>query len=722
MRLSKKTILLLCVAVFSGILMSADDGAEQRRDIILGSIIKNSLEQLHYSKKKVDDDLSIRAFEQYLDRMDFSKRFFLESDVKQLRSMERKIDEMVFSGDLTLIEKSEKILNKRIVAIESFVKEILKAPLDFSKKETIETDPEKRDWPKTEKELFERWNKIIKLDVLSRYFSIIDEQEEAKEKKEKDAKTSKTDAKKEKKKEEKKFTTFKEIEAEARKRTLKSYDRVFKRLKKIDHSDELTRFFNSVTSVFDPHTTYLAPRDKEDFDISMTGSLEGIGAILREDGDYIKVVEIIPGSAAWRGKKLKAEDIILRVGQSEKDPVDIVGMRVEEAVQLIRGPKGSEVRLTVKKPEGEVMVIPIVRDIVVIEETYVKYATVQIQGVKEKFGYIHVPQFYRDFSKDFDDKTARNCTTDVENAIKELQKQGVQSIVLDLRNNGGGSLEDARMMSGLFIKEGPIVQIKSSANRVQILRDGDGKISFDGPLVVMVNKFSASASEILAGALKDYGRAVIVGSGKSTHGKGTVQTILDLDRYVNTSLGLIRPLGSVKLTVQKFYRINGSSTQYKGITPHISLPDPLEHIKTGERELEYSLPWDEVAPLKYSKWPVKIPFEKLSKSSESRVKKSDKFKKILETVEYLKEKQKVTKISLNFEEYKKERDENKSHSKDLDFDIKDSHLKLLNTSFENFKTKLSEDQKRRADEWKETLQKDPTLEEAMYILKDLTKA
>ena len=449
----------------------------------------------------------------------------------------------------------------------------------------------------------------------------------------------------------------------------------------------------------------------------MSGSLEGIGAILREDGSYIKVVEIIPGSASWRGKKLKTEDVILKVGQGAQGAVDIVGMRVEDAVQLIRGKKGSEVRLTVKHGDGSTEIIPIIRDVVVIEESYVKHSVIQRKG-GAKFGYIQVPTFYRDFQKGLLDKSARNCTDDVASALTSLKKSGVKGLVLDLRNNGGGSLEDARLMSGLFIKQGPIVQVKNYKGRVEVLQDRDPKILYDGPLVILTNKFSASASEILASAMQDYGRAIVVG-GAYTHGKGTVQTLLDLDQQVGPQVSnLSSPLGSIKLTIQKFYRITGGSTQFKGVTPDIVLPDPFAYLETGEKYHDYPLPWDEVKALRFSRWPGSLKLKSLQKKSTERVSTSKKFQNIIKSVKLLKGKRKDTEIVLSLDAIRKRREKGREDRDRFKFDDIVKEISISHVSL-NHKL-LSEDQKKRKEEWVEGLKKDPYIEETLFILQDLS--
>ena len=353
---------------------------------------------------------------------------------------------------------------------------------------------------------------------------------------------------------------------------------------KIDESDWLSIYLNSITTIYDPHTAYFPPQDKENFDIAMSGQLEGIGARLTSKGGFIVVAEIVPGSACWRQGQLKVGDKILKVGQGDEEPIDITDMRTDHAVKYIRGKKGTEVRLTVKQVDGSVITIPIIRDIVILEETYTKSAVIDNKG------YINLPKFYADFSGN----GGRDCSDDVKNEILKLKEEGVEGIILDLRNNGGGSLQDVVEMAGLFIKEGPIVQVKAKVGKPRVYSDTDESVYYDGPLVVMVNTYSASASEILAAAMQDYGRAVIVGGSPTTFGKGTVQRAFDLDGFVSEAYDEIKPLGALKLTLQKFYRIDGGTTQLKGVTPDIILPDTWSYLNVGEKDQEFPIPWDEI--------------------------------------------------------------------------------------------------------------------------------
>ena len=671
------------------------------REVVLGNILKGALENMHLSNKQIDNGLSENAFKVYLERLDYGKQFLLQSDVKSLEKSKREFDDMLISGELAILEASSELLNKRIGQIDKYVETLLNKPIDYSSKETIETDPKKRHFPANEKELYAHWSKLMKYEVMSR---IVDTKEEQN--------GLATDEKGNKKKptSDKKLSDV-EIEKDARAKVLKSYKKIFARLVNEKYSDKLDKFYNSITKVFDPHTNYLVPEEKEDFDIDMSGKLEGIGAILREDNSYIKVEKIVPGSASWKTKEVEAEDIILKVGQGREEPVDVVDMSLRDAVKLIRGKKGTEVRLTLKKPNGLIKVVPITRDVVEIDESYVKGTVLELTTNKTKIGYINIPKFYRDFN----DRAGRNVTDDTRKEIVRLNKEGVEGIIVDLRNNGGGALEDARMISGLFIEKGPIVQVKAHTGAVDILADTDSTIDFQKPTIVLINRFSASASEIVAAALQDYGRAVIVG-GEFSHGKGTVQAVVDLDGYVSPMAKSYSPLGALKITIQKFYRVNGSSTQYKGVTPDIILPDQFSHLESGEKFLDYSIPWGEVKPVKFDKWKNKLDVKALRANSLARVKKNQKFAHILESMKWFKEQKARTKRSLSLVDFEKERKEirEKTDIFKKELENKDLLVKDLSGNKEKaFQEKF--------EDFAKTMRKDAVIEESVHIMDDMLK-
>lgn len=673
------------------------------REMVLGNILKGALENMHLSDKQVDNTVSENAFKLYLERMDYGKQFLLESDVKSLEKYRKNFDDMLISGDLAVLDASSELMNKRIGQIEGHVQKYLERPLDYKKKEVLETDPKKRSFFKTEKDLFAHWERLIKFEVLGRMADMKDEQNGVA-----------TDEKGNKKKptSDKKLSDV-EIEKESRAKVQKSYSKIFSRLVNEKRSDKLDKFYNSLTKVFDPHTNYLVPEEKEDFDIDMSGKLEGIGAILREDNSFIKVERIVPGSASWKTKEVESEDIILKVGQGKDEPVDVVDMSLRDAVKLIRGKKGTEVRLTIKKPNGLVKVVPIVRDVVEIEESYARGSVLELAPSKTKVGYINIPKFYRDFN----DRAGRNVTDDTRREIQRLNKEGVEGLILDLRNNGGGALEDARMISGLFIEKGPIVQVKAHTGAVDVLADTDDTVDFQKPTIVLINRFSASASEIVAAALQDYGRALVVG-GEFSHGKGTVQAVVDLDGYVSPMAKSYSPLGALKITIQKFYRINGSSTQYKGVTPDIILPDQFSHLESGEKFLDYSIPWGEVPAVKFNKWKKnKYDVKALTANSQARVKKNEKFKHIIDSMKWFKIQKEKTKRSLTAVDFDKERKEIRDKT-DL-FKKEEENKSLMVIDLNDNKEKASQE---KFEEFTKTLRKDPVIEESVLIMYDMLKS
>ncbi|RZK32812.1 MAG: tail-specific protease, partial [Hymenobacter sp.] len=412
-----------------------------------------------------------------------------------------------------------------------------------------------------------------------------------------------------------------QMEEEARKRVLKYYDEQF--ADQPDPNDVLSSYANVIANTYDPHTEYFAPRDKEEFDIQLTGRFEGIGATLRPKDGLIYIDDIVPGSASYREGELKKGDAILRVGQGAETPVSIEGWTSAKAVTLIRGKKGTEVRLTVKKPDGSTKIIPIIRDVVVVEDTYAQSAVINDpSGVK--IGYLRLPAFYADFN---DNNGGRSSAGDVKKELAKLNAEGVKGIIFDLRSNGGGSLNDAVEMAGLFMPS--------------------------GPLVVLVNRYSASASEILAAAIQDYKRGIIMGS-TSTYGKGTVQRIIDLDETLPSELNSLKPFGSLKFTMQKFYRVTGGSTQFKGVASDIVLPDALSYFDKGEKESDYPLKWDEIKPASYRPWDDQPNYTKLEASSKARVAASPAFQQLTQIVESLRKRKDETTTSLKLTTYRAE--------------------------------------------------------------------
>lgn len=693
---NKKLFFLIPVAAIA--LVSYTYTVQNEKELAIDQIIIQSLNSAHYSPKNVNNDFSEKVFKLYLQRLDYNKKFLLQSDINDLKKYERSIDEDINEGKFNFFEKSLDLITKRVDEAQAYYKEILDKPFDFTKKEELELDAEKLKYAKSKEELKEAWRKQLKYQTLSRIVDMMETQEKAKEK---------SDTVK--------IKTRDELEVEARKKVLKTHDDWFKRLKKLDRNDRIAMYFNAVTSIYDPHTEFYPPKDKANFDIGMSGQLEGIGAQLQEKDGTIKVSSIVPGSASYRQGELKAGDIILKVAQAEAEPVDITDMRLDDAVQLIRGKKGTEVRLTVKKPDATVVVIPIIRDIVVIEETYAQSAI--LKG-KKNIGYIKLPSFYADFNGG----GGRNCSSDIRKELQKLKDEKVDGVILDLRYNGGGSLPDVVRMAGLFIDKGPVVQVKSKAGVTQVMDDHDPSVVYDGPLAVMVNSNSASASEIMAAAIQDYKRGIVVGTSPSTFGKGTVQRFYDLDEYLPAQYASIKPLGQVKITTQKFYRISGGATQLKGVLPDITLPDPYYLLDQGEKEQEYPMTWDEIAPANYKPMTPNFSVDKLRAGSQARMKTNPGFAILDEAAKRLKKQKDSTIVSLNFETYYAEQKRLKAESKKMDELDKEipglfvGPVTVDSIAIEGDTAKIA-----KVKDWHKTIRKDIYLNETIAIMNDMSR-
>ncbi len=693
-------VFVLLLPAFSSATSGEPVEFDESRNKLLGYMLAKQLPVMHFSDKEVNDKLVFAAFDLYIKQLDFQKRFLLQKDVGSLSAFAPAIDTNLLKGTIVLPRAGYTILNGRIAEVEAMTKELLEKGFFYSLDESYETDPDKLRYAVTQKDLRERWRKILKGQIISRYLDLFEEQEKIKEGKEK----------KERKED-------KELWREAEEKVAKRNVNFFNRMHQETLQDHYDRYFNAVTRAFDPHTVYMPPANKEDFDIHMRGSLEGIGALLREEDGYIKVVNIIPGSASARQGRLEAEDIILEVAQGKEDPVEITDMRLRDAVRLIRGPKGSEVRLTVKKPDASKVVIPIIRDVVQIEETFVK--SMLLEGMDgKKVGYVLIPSFYRDFEKSRNGSDARNSTDDTRKEIESLKKEGISSLILDMRNNGGGSLMDAVDTAGLFFETGPVVQVKNSYGSKRILADDDNSVVWAGPLLVLVNQFSASASEIVAAALQDYGRAVIVG-GAHTHGKGTVQTLIDLnDNIPLLHLKRYDDLGALKVTIQKFYRVNGGSTQYKGVEPDIILPSLFQHLESGEQYLDNSLPWDHVDSVSYPSY-ASTPFdlESLQQKSKKRVADDEGLQVIADEAEKAFVRSKQTTMSLQLSEMKAHREEAKI-ARDK---IGAHYLKYREEqgAANGDGAAREADKEKDKDKWKDEIKEDPYINESLHILNDM---
>ena len=700
----RRKFLLLTGFVMAAVLvtnLAFPEHEDVRRQRFLSHMVYQGLKGWHYSGQKIDDSMSEKAFWNYLRFLDYNKRYFLKPDVDALKKYIHKIDDHLEDGKVGLMTDATTTLKKRMTEARAFIPKLLDQPFDFSKEESVELESEKREFCTSPEQLREYWRKILKYQTLSRY---INYKEIEKDKKDKS-----------------KIQSDGELEEKARKAVLKSYKDLYNRLEQDTFNDHLSRYLNSILQVFDPHSTYFAPKAKSDFDIDMTGQLEGIGAMLRQEDGYVKVVSIVPGGPSWRQKQLDAGDAIIKVGQGDEESVDIVGMRVDDAVKLIRGKKGSLVRLTVKKPDGRIEQIPIVRDVVVIEETYAKSALLKNDN-GETYGYISLPKFYNDYIRE----NGRNSTTDVKIELDKLKTKGVKGVILDLRNNSGGALQDAVRMSGLFIEDGPVVQVRNRDGEIEVLKDPDKSITYKGPLVILLNVLSASASEILAAALQDYGRAIIVG-GAHSFGKGTVQVYLDLDRYSSNTKADALPMGALKLTIQKFYRINGESNQFKGVVPDVVLPDRYDYFDIGEKFLEHPLKWDTITSASFQKWTKQDQLKQdLVAQSRRRILENEFFQQNAAYLEQIKARNDNTLQTLNYDKMVAEQKKLKEELDKLEqLDTKAKGYQVVSlediAARKKSKDRLTREKAEREQGWLEDLGKDLVLSEAVKVVADAAK-
>ncbi len=641
-------LLLLFLTTDSLAKKAAPEEFNADRNQLIALMLSQQLPAQHFSHELLDDNLSRKAFDLYLRQLDPRKRFLLQSDVQQLNAFATHIDDELSRGKIILADAGMTLLNDRIRQVEKLIDPILDHGFDFDNKETLETDSKKLEFAENVEKLKDRWRLSLKMQILDSYFDIL----EAKGKEQPELlknihpKNHPAELK------------------EAIKKVRESTHRALNRLAQQSRQDHYDRYFDAVARAFDPHSDYMPPTSKEDFDIQMSGSLEGIGALLREDEGLIKVIRIIPGSAAEKQGQLQAEDTILAVAEKNGEPVDIAEMRIREAVSHIRGPKGTEVRLTVQKPDGSKRIIPIIRDVVQIEETYVKSAVVK--SGKSAIGYLRIPSFYRDFAAQSNGKESRNVSDDTKAELVKLKRQKINGLILDLRNNGGGALTDAVQISGLFLSGGPVVQVKDSQGGIRVLEDEDTDVAYSGPLIVLVNQFSASASEILAAALQDYGRAFIIG-GEHTHGKGTVQAMMDMNKNLPLlHLQKYDDLGALKLTIQKFYRVNGGSTQFKGVEPDLVVPSMFDYLETGEKNMDYSLPWDQVEHVDYVKWRGdRFTKEQVRQAGKQWAEGNPAFKKIKEETQKARIRAKQTNVAVFLDGMWKDREDLKTTRKEV---------------------------------------------------------
>jgi carboxyl-terminal processing protease len=695
-----------------------DSTVDSRKNLVVTTVMK-ALKDGHFAPREINDSFSKSVYTKLIESMDPDKRFFTKEDIAGLQEYEYKIDDEINQGSITFFDKVNTTFTKGVERADRIQKEILKNPMTFNSNDRIQLNREKLDYPANEAALKANWEQYLKFRVLGRYVDIKKEQEKVKTNKDSAGKA--------------KIMTEVEMEADARKSIQKNQDKLFARLLKMDDNERFTIFVNSITGSEDPHTDFFPPEDKKEFDIQMSGSFVGIGAGLKDEDGKIKITDIKPGTPAWKQGELKAGDEIQKVGQGKAEPEDIQGFDIQDVIKKIRGELGTEVRLTVKRVDGSMKVISIIRGKVDIEETFAKSAI--IKSADGPVGYIYLPEFYADFNK----ADGRRCAQDVAIEIQKLKGAGVTGIILDLRYNGGGSLSDVVDMAGLFIDQGPMVQVKSSDAPPMTLRDSRKGVLYDGPLAIMVNQYSASASEIMAAAMQDYKRAVIVGA--PTYGKGTVQKVISLDEFLDpvTRLKMMSEgrdkmasggktgvlnggsLGALKLTVQKFYRINGGSTQLRGVTPDIRFPDPYQLIEQGERKDKAALKWDEIPAAGYSPAnALNVP--QVAALSEKRIKANPTFSLIEESAKELKAKENDNSYSLNEKTYRAEMDKASATSKKMEeLQKKGTPLPMTNPKEDLTRINIDTASKERNATWLKNLQKDIYVNETVNIINDIVK-
>lgn len=670
---------------------------DPEKDKILIYVLNYMLTRGHYVQKELNDDFSEKVFNNFIAGLDPSKRYFTKNDIKEFSKYKFQIDNQLKESDIAFYSLVYGRFLNKIKNAKNYYTSILKKPFNYKKDEIIDLDFKTIEYANSEKELQDFWRKQLKYQTINKIQEEEDIDEEA--------------LKKDKSYKKRSFST---LEKKARADVMISMENLYIRIDELEHRDWFSTFLNSITESFGPHTLYMPPNIKESFDQDMSGKVEGIGARLQKKGIYTHIVELVSGGPAWKQGDLEDGDIILKVAQENEDAVDIVGMRLDDAIKFIKGPKDTKVLLTVKKKiDGSTQVITITRDIVQLEETFVKSSIVEKDG--KKYGIIDLPKFYISF----EDRNFRDSAKDMEKEIERLKEENIEGLLIDLRNNGGGSLDTAIKIAGLFVDKGPVVQVKYRNEAAVVKQDVDPRIQWTGSLVLLVNELSASASEIFAAAMQDYNRAVILG-GNQTYGKGTVQNIIPVNKfYPNYE----KDLGYLKMTIQKFYRINGGSTQVEGVYSDIAMPTRFSYMKYGERDLEGALPWDKVPQASYSQINSYSNFYDVVTKSIERINKDPKFQLIDEYAKWLKKEQDDSSFSLNYKQFQKEIKQKDEFAKKFKSVFKyQSGLAFNSPSYEKPLFIENKDLKEKREAWHKNLSKDLYISEALNVLSQLKLA
>lgn len=683
----------MCLASCS--FVSKDFDTSDKDNLII-QLITYVLDQAHYLDKEINDEFSEKVFDTFLENLDPYKRYFYASDIEEFSKYKYLIDDAFKNPNLDFFELVYKRYTKRMLESEKIFNDILSKPFDFNKNEVCECDFEELDYVKTKDQLFDRWRKLLKIYVIENYHNEIED----------DLRKSKEDSD---------FILRNPVLIEKKTReTLKetmqqNYAFISEEMQR---SDWFSVYINSFVSQYDPNTSYLDPESKDRFDVDMSGNYAGIGARLQKKIDKVEITEVISGGPAWRDNSLEKGDAILKVRQDDEDePVGILNMRLGEAVKLIKGKKGTKVHLTVKKVDGSVTEVTVKRDIVLLEETYIKSSIVEKDN--NTYGLINIPKFYIDF----DNQSNRDAAKDLRTEIERLKEQGIQGLVIDLRNNGGGALKTVVDMAGMFIKNGPVVQVKYFDKEKQVLSDRDRSVLWTGPLVILVNEGSASASEILAAAMQDYKRAIIIG-GNQTWGKGTVQNVFPLNRMVRGNTN--GDLGALRYTTQKYYRINGGSVQLEGVKSDINVPYRYKYLEFGEKDSENPLQWDEIDKVEFDTWNSNFNFEEAITKSNKRMANNEYLKLVDENAKWIKSVRDNKLINLNYDKFKLELEENSSITekfKALNDYSMNYNFKSLPYELDLIKNDSVLGLKR--ERWHKSLNKDFYIDEALNVLSDL---
>ena len=687
----------VALLIFAGLVSTAFvvNRTNPSKDSLLIEIVSNVLSRLHFSPTEINDAFSENVYMNYLNSLDGRHQFFIQADINNFNNYKKKIDDQIKLSKVDFFTLSHEKFLQRLAQVEAFYPSLLETPFDFTKDEQINLNYEKVPYAESLSELKNRWRKFLKFNALGIYSSL-------KEKEQRNQQDDPTYSAK----------TDQTLEMETREKLKEDMEYFFEARNDLNRNDFFSLYINAIALQFDPHTNYLAPSDKDRFDQNISGKFEGIGARLTKRNQEIEIVEIISGGPVWRDQLVEPGDKILKVGQVNETPVDVVGMRLDDVIKLIKGPKGTKVFLTIEKVDGSIQEIQITRDLIELEEAFAKSTVIEKNG--QRYGLIHLPRFYVDF-KDYKN---RNAASDVKKAIAKLKAEGVSGIVFDLRNNGGGSLQTVVDMAGFFIEKGPIVQVKSTGGYKQVLNDEDDAVEWAGPLVLLVNEFSASASEILAAALQDYRRAIVLGS-KQTYGKGTVQNVIDLNRVISGNT--YGNLGAMKLTTDKFYRINGGSTQLEGVKSDIVFPNRYSYIDIGEKDQDNPLAWDRITPAEYTPWKSMGQYSYALERSQKRLGENPYVQLIDQQAQWIKSRQDNDLIPLNYQAYTALNEKEKTQAEKFK-QLEDFQSSMTFEALPSDRVQFQYDAtlKEKRVRWEENLKKDIYVDEALNVLYDLS--